>query len=353
MMILALVAVVASDNYGLVQVNSPYFTVGIEATDGILGTRTFMKLGSAAHGAVYAAADGESVDLAGTSVNLWLRDTPPLVDGTAFQIEEEDEARIATIDYVGGIPEFNTTMPFYFQNGIIGQDETPSTTFALRGKPVMLQTPTVSTGQLFGVVNGIGGGSVTPLSYDIASGIYTLSLGSGVSLKLQADTSVGTGVIKAGASNGAVRYGGEAEIGIDTTATATTFVASVAKSITTSSKTLVHSWYGSGLDADWISQTATCTAGVVTVDVQSPYIAIQPNNAACTVTFTKTTANTIGKPIRGVVAMVTNSPGAGTVKFAGLTYSPTLCSTTGIVLGESITIAYDTVLDSWTTQACD
>lgn len=321
----------------------------VESTPGIGGERAFSKLGDPLHGAVYAGADGQSVALSGVGINLWVRGSP-FINGTMLQIETELETAPFRMEYVDGNLRTTTSGAWWFTDGIIGQG--PSSTslgsLAIRGWPVFLQTPAVSSGELFGVVNGIGAGMPHPLSLSVASNVYTLSLGPG--LAMLGATSTATGLIKAGSFNGAVRFGGEAEIGSVANEPPSGFVASVAKNLTTSGKTLLASWHGGGLQSDRMPLSVTCSMGAAYVDITGPYVRVDPSGCACSVNVAATTAAAINAPIRGVTVMVV---GSGTATLAGLEYTPEPCATVGLVRGQSAVLAYEPLLGSWTVQSCE
>jgi hypothetical protein len=106
--------------------------------------------------------------------------------------------------------------------------------------------------------------------------------------------------------------------------------------------------WGGGLQSDEAVQTATCSAGVISVDPQNAVITIDSNAATCTATITTTSATSINQellPIR----ITAKNVGASTLKIAATNFAtiPTRCSSTGLSAGQSALIAWSKDQAKW------
>lgn len=112
---------------------------------------------------------------------------------------------------------------------------------------------------------------------------------------------------------------------------------------------------GTGWYRRLTSQTATCAAGVLALDITSEVVRVDANGAACVVTIDDASAELLGPSMRAEIQV--RNVGAGVVTFpdvAGEHNGPTACTTTGIAQNGiySLTFMDDGSSDLWAGVAC-
>lgn len=99
------------------------------------------------------------------------------------------------------------------------------------------------------------------------------------------------------------------------------------------------------------SQSVACAGGVLALDPVSPLVYLNANGAACVVTLGE--SNAVAKTNTQII--VSGTPGIGVVTFPAVSNvhsGPVLCITTGIGLGGSYTIHYDSVNAKYIGTGC-
>jgi hypothetical protein len=190
------------------------------------------------------------------------------------------------------------------------------------------------------------GGSSPPFNGGTITQALTIALGMSLT-----PSGAGTGLIKSTTFNGAVRVGANGGIGSNVDETATTLVGYVGDNMSAGAGgNVLFGVYGSGYWAQSATQApAACSAGTATVDPQSSVIIMDANAAACTLTVSTTTANTInqeGLPVR----ISAKNVGAGTLKLAATNFVslPSRCTSTGMTAGQSALVAWSKDQGKWT-----
>ncbi len=209
---------------------------------------------------------------------------------------------------------------------------------------------TAASGEDVLIVGGASTGSVVLKSIDNITQIQDASGNVDMQFSMEAAGGVrsticavspGACVLLIGSTSGSASLGPAGSVG------PTIAVAHMGEGVSTAGSTLLHSFFGGGINRVATHQAAACAAGVLALDPTSSVIDLDANSAACAVTLAETTAATVGPGFDVQINVVTASGGGGVTfpDVAGIHDGPLLCTTTGLQLNGSYTIHYANMAD--------